>query len=97
MGRKERKSRLFFFVFVFVFRMCLNLHDYQAKERRYRKELTYMKNTATTNQKLTLHSQKLKRKGHNHKIKGNQTTRERKAQVRNRISWKRSSTMAINT
>ena len=33
-----------------IFRMCLRLYDYQAKARRYRKELTYSKNRATTNQ-----------------------------------------------
>ena len=40
--------------------MCLSLHDYQAEARRYRKELTYLKNKAITNQHQTLHSQKLK-------------------------------------
>ena len=48
--------------------MCLSLSDYQAKASRYRKELTYLKNRATTNQNQTLHSQKLKRKIHEHKI-----------------------------
>ena len=59
---KVRKSRLFF-------RMCLSLYDYQAQESRYRKGLTYWKNRETTNQKQTVHSQKLKRRGHKHKIK----------------------------
>ena len=53
--REGRKNR--FFV---ILMMCLNLYDYQAKVTRYRKELTYLKNRATTNQSQTLHSQKLK-------------------------------------
>ena len=51
--------------------MCLSLYDYQAKASRCRKGLTYLKNMATTNQNQILHSQKLKRRGHTHKIKGN--------------------------
>ena len=58
--------------------MCLNLHDYQAKASRYRKRLMCLKNRATTNQNQILHSQKLRRKGHEHKINGNHLTKERK-------------------
>ena len=58
--------------------MSLSLYNYQAKSSRYRKGLTYFKNRATTNQNQTLHSQKLKRGGHEHKIKGNHPTKERK-------------------
>ena len=65
------------------FRMCLSLYDYQAKESRYRKGLTYLKNRATTNQNQTIHSQKLKRRGHKHKIRGNHPTKKRKEQRRN--------------
>ena len=45
--------------------------------------LTYLKNRATIFQNQTLQPQKLKRKGHKHKIKGNHSTRERKEQRRN--------------
>ena len=55
-GRKVRKYRFFFFL------MWLSLYDYQVKASKYRKELIYLKNRATTtNQNQTLHSQKLKR------------------------------------
>ena len=63
--------------------MCLNLYDYQAKASRCKKGLTYLKNRATTNQNQTIHSQKLKSRGHNHKIKGNHPTQKRKEQRRN--------------
>ena len=56
--------------------MCLSLYDYQAKTSRYRKGLTYLKNRATTNQNQTLHSQKLQRRGHKRKIKGNHPVQE---------------------
>ena len=49
-----------------------------AKTSRYRKELTYLKNRATTNHNQTLHSQKLKRKAHQHKISGNHPTKKNK-------------------
>ena len=62
--------------------MCLSLHDCHAKVSRYRKGLTYLKNRETTNQNQTLHSQKLKRKGYKHKIKGNNPTKKRKEQRR---------------
>lgn len=65
MRRSVRKSRLFFF------RLCLSLSNYQAKADRCRKGLTYLKNRTITNQNQTLHSQKLKRRGYKHKIKGN--------------------------
>ena len=63
--------------------MCLSLYDYQAKASRYRKGFMYLKNRETTNQNQTLHSQKLKRKGHKHKIKGNHPTKKIKEQRRN--------------
>ena len=63
--------------------MCLSLYDYQAKAGIYRKGLAYLKNRATINQNQTLHLQKLKRKGHKPKIKGNQPTKKRKEQRRN--------------
>ena len=34
----------------FLLIMCLSLYNYQAKASRYRKGLTYLKNTAITNQ-----------------------------------------------
>jgi len=54
--------------------MGLSLYDYQDKASRYRKGLTYLKNRATTNQNQIIHSQKLKRRGHKHKIKGKHPT-----------------------
>ena len=57
--------------------MCLSLYDNQAKARRYRKGLTYLK-TATTNQNQTLHPQKLKRSGHNCKSKSSKKKKKRK-------------------
>ena len=57
--------------------MCLNLYDYQSKASRYSKELTHLKNRATTNQNQTIHLQKPKRRGHKHKIKGNHLTKKR--------------------
>ena len=53
------------------------MYGYQAKAKRYRKGLTFLKNRATTSQNQTLHSQKLKRKVHSHKIKGNHPTRKK--------------------
>ena len=64
--------------------MCLGLYDYQAKASRYRKGLTCLKNKATTNQNQTLHSQKLKRRGHKHKMKGNHPTIKKKRKERNK-------------
>ena len=63
--------------------MCLSLYDYQAKASRYRKGLTYLKNRETTNQNQIIHSQKLRRRGHKHKIKGNNPIKKRKEQRRN--------------
>ena len=63
--------------------MCLSLRDYQVKASRYRNGLTYLKNRATTNQNQTLHSQKLKRKVHKHKIYGNHPTKKTKEERRN--------------
>ena len=56
--------------------MCLSLYDYQAKASRCRKGLIYLKNRATANQNQTVHSQNLKRRGHKHKIKGNNPTKK---------------------
>ena len=63
-----------------------------------------MKNRATTNQNQTLHSQKLKRGGQKHKIKGNNPTKKRKKKERekgtkekHRINWKTRFKVAINT
>ena len=47
------------------------------------KELKYLKNRANRYQNQTLFSQKLKRRGHKHKIKGNYPTTKRKEQRRN--------------
>ena len=58
--------------------MCLSLFDYQAKASRYREGLTYLKNRATTNQNQTIYSQKLKRRGHKHKIKRNHPIKKRR-------------------
>ena len=69
----------------------------RLKQARYRKGLTCLKNKATTNQNQTLYPQKLKRRGHKHKIKGNHPTKKRKEQRRNRINWKTRFKMAINT
>ena len=66
--------------------MCLSLYDYQAKPSRYREDLIYLKNRATTSQNQTIHPQKLKRRGHKHKIKGNHPATKRKEQSRNRES-----------
>ena len=63
--------------------MCLSLYDYPAKASRYRKEFTYIKNRATTNQNQTLHSQKLRRKPLKHKINGNHPTQKRKEERKN--------------
>ena len=63
--------------------MSWSLYDYQAKASTYRKGLTYLKNRATANQNQTIHSKKLKRRGHKHEIKGNHPTKEKKKQRRN--------------
>ena len=49
-----------------------------AKARRYRKELTCLKNRAITNQNQTSHSQKLKRKVLKHKKNGNHSTKKKR-------------------
>ena len=77
-GRRLRKSRHS----LSLLRMYLTVYDHQAKASRYRKGLTYLKNRATKNQNQML-SQKLKTKGHKHKMKGNHPTKERKEQRRN--------------
>ena len=71
-GRKVRKHRFFF-----ILMMCLSLYDYQAKESRYRKCLTFLKNRATAYQNQIIHSQKLKRKVLKDKINGNHTTKKK--------------------
>ena len=81
MGKESKKILMLFFL-----RMYLNLFDYQAKDSRYRKGLTYLKNRASTNQNQTLHSQKLERKVLNHKINGNHPTKKRKEEKRNIVS-----------
>ena len=48
--------------FSFFFRIFLSLYDYQSKASRYRKQLTYLKNRTTTNQKHTIGSQNQKEK-----------------------------------
>ena len=68
--------------------MCLSLHDYQSKASRYRKGLTYLKNRATTNQKLKMYSQKPKIREHKDDTKeSHQTTKgktkRKKGQRRN--------------
>ena len=63
--------------------ICFGIYDYQAKASRYRKGLTYLKNSATTKQNRTLHSQKLKRKVLKHKINGNHPTQKRKEEKGN--------------
>ena len=75
----------------------MNPYDHQAKASRYRKGFTYLKNRATTNPNQTLHSQKLKRRGHKDKMKGNHPTKIRKEQRRNRINWKTRFKVSINT
>ena len=73
--------------------MCLSLYDCQAKASRYRKGLTSLNNMATTNQNQTIYSQKLKRRGHKHKIKGNHPTKkkerkEKGTKEKHRTKWK---------
>ena len=62
--------------------MRLSLYDYQAKEGRYRKVSTYLKNRATTNQSQALYSQKLKRKILKYKIDGNHPSKKKKRRRR---------------
>ena len=68
-----------------------------AKARRYRKELTCLKNRAITNQNQTSHSQKLKRKVLKHKKNGNHSTKKKKEgrKGKQRINWKTKSKMAV--
>jgi len=64
----------------------LSLYDHQAKASGYRKGLTNLKNRATTIQNQIIYSQKLKRRGHKHKIKrklSNQEKKKKKEQRRN--------------
>jgi len=68
--------------------MCLSLYDYQAKESRYRKGLTYLKNRATTNQNRTLHSQTLKSPQAENKWKASNQKKKRKEE-KHRINWKK--------
>ena len=91
MGKESKKSRPFFS------RLCLSLYDYQAKASRYRKQLTYLKNRATTNQNQTIHSQKLKIKGQKHKKGNNPTAKKEQEQRKNIENWKTRFKMEINT
>ena len=88
-GKRIRKCRFFFLE-------CVWAYDYQYKASRYRKGLSYLTNTATTNQKHTIASQKPKRREHKHNTKENhqttkgnhqttkgKTKRKRKGQRRN--------------
>ena len=69
--------------------MYLSLYDYQSKVSRDRKELAYLKNRVTTNQKHTTDSQKPERREHkyntreNHQTTKGKTKRKRKVQRRN--------------
>ena len=57
-----------------------------------------MKHRAATNKNQTLHSQKLKGKGHNNKVKVNHPIKERKEQKeKHKINCKTRLKMAINT
>ena len=56
----------------------MRIYDYQAKANWYKNRLPYLKNRATTNKNETLHSQKLKGRGHKHKRKGNHPTKKNK-------------------
>ena len=57
--------------------MFLSFYDYQAKASRYKKGFTNKKQ-GNQKSKPTLCSQKLKRKGHKHKINGNHSIKKRK-------------------
>ena len=62
MGNQSKKN-----IHFLILMLCLNLDEYQKKERRYTKGLMCLKDRATTNQNRTSHSQKLKRKLLKHK------------------------------
>ena len=49
-GKEQEKVESRFFSF---FRMCDSLYDYQSKASRYKKQLTYLKNKAISNQMYT--------------------------------------------
>ena len=77
--------------------MCLSLYDYQSKESRYRKGLTYLKYRATTNQKHKIESQKPKRRERKYKSKSsNHKKRKKGTKKKHRINWKIKFKMAIN-
>ena len=59
--------------------MCLSLYDYQAKESRYRKELTYLKKTGQQQNKKV---PKCKING-NHPTKKKKKKKKKKRQRRN--------------
>ena len=67
----------------FFSRMCSAYMTTRLKASRYRKGSAYLKDRATMNQNKITHSQKLKRRGHKHKIRGNHPTKKRKEQRRN--------------
>ena len=73
--------------------MYLSLYDYQAKASRYKKGLTYLKNRATTNQKQTIHSQKLRGKKHKRKS----SNQKKGTKEKYKINWKTRFKVAINT
>ena len=51
--------------------MCLNLNDCQFKTSGYSYQSTYMNLMVTTNQKPSIHTQKLVRKEHKHTTEEN--------------------------
>ena len=60
-GKRVRKSRVFAY-------LCLSLHDYQFKVKRYRKRITYLKSRAITSQKQVILT-KTKKKRQKRKVK----------------------------
>ena len=56
--------------------MCLNLYTYWFKASKYSYASTSLKSTATTNQKHTINSERLKEKELKHTTKENQTMKE---------------------
>ena len=78
--------------------MCLSLYDYQFTASRYKKALTYLKNQASTSQKLTIKPQKPKRRAHKHKKtrKTSNYRKKSKTKERQRTNWKTRFNMAMN-
>ena len=79
---------------------CLNLNDYQFKTK-YNYRSTYMNPITTTNQKPTIDTQKLKRKGHKNTTKEtHQITQKQKEEMNRQELQKlseKSSKMAVST